>query len=118
MESITALLTFILKGLWAPILAGLGWMWKEHKKEMKETQRRFDNVEDRVLTVEHRYVTEDRTREIWKEMVGEMRNDMASIKNSLAVLSTGLQDLRTDLAVSKAVQEALDNRRHKPYREE
>lgn len=115
----TAILAFFFKYLWVPLIGALGWMWRERRKEVKDNALRFDRVEDRLLLVEERYMTEEKVKQIVKEVSQDWKAEVAGMKNSLATLQTTIQDLRIDLAVSKAVQETLENKRHgKPYRED
>lgn len=119
MESLTAAITLFFKYLWAPLSAAFIWLWKEKRREAKDNALRFDHVEDRLLIVEERYMTEEKVKAIIKEVSQDWKAEVVGMKNSLSTLQTTIQDLRIDLAVSKAVQETLENKRHgKPYREE
>lgn len=118
MESITTVVALLFKYLWAPLSGAFIWLWKEKRKEAKDNALRFDKVEDRLLIVEERYMTEEKVKQIVKEVSQDWKAEVAGMKNSLSTLQTTIQDLRIDLAVSKAVQETLENKRHKPYREE
>lgn len=116
--TVTAIITLFFKYLWVPLLGAFGWMWKEKRREAKDNALRFDHVEDRLLIVEERYMTEEKVKQIVKEVSQDWKAEVAGMKNSLAALQSTLQELRLDLAVSKAVQETLENKRHgKPYRE-
>lgn len=118
MESVTIITSFILKWLWAPFIAIMGWQYKERKKEAKETEHRFNDIENRLIVVETKYMTEEQVKQITRELLADLKADTASVKNSLAMLQTSIHSLATDLAVSKAVQDAIEQRRYKPYREE
>lgn len=117
--TVTTVLAFFFKYLWVPLLGLVGWLWKENREEAKNSHRRLNNVEGRLLTVETKYVSEEKVKQIVKEVSQDWKEDVVGMKNTLSSMQTLLQDLRTDIAVSKAVSNVLEHKHHiKPYRED
>jgi septal ring factor EnvC (AmiA/AmiB activator) len=117
--TVTAILAFFFKYLWVPLLGLIGWLWRENREEAKTNCRRLNSVEGRLLTVENKYTTKEDVKQIVREVSQDWKEDVMGMKNTLSSMQTILQDLRTDIAVSKAISNVLEHKHHiKPYRED
>lgn len=98
----------------AAILAGASgtgnvWFWYDKKR----SDKKVDSLEDKLTRVseqqtehENKFVTEQRTREIFREEFKPIKEDTAETKHDVKRMMEMLISLQTDIKVMNAVEQA------------
>lgn len=96
-------------------LSGLGsvwsvWFWYDKKQKddaFDALKNRVDSIRTQQTEHANRFITEHRSREIIKEEIAPLRDDVLFIKNSMTEIRDSVNSLVTELAIHNAVQNAL-----------
>ena len=92
-----------------------GYFWYDKRKiddKIKDSERRIEIVSSKIGELrnkqtehENKFVTEQRTREILKEEIAPLKEDIASVKSLIEQTHGEVKDLVVEIRVSNAVAE-------------
>lgn len=92
--------------------AGLGgYVWRQHKAELKEYKTKLDAVQK-----EHtKFITETEAKALMKEIVSPIIQDQKEVKNDLKQILAALVEIQKELAVAAAIRE-IEKENNKEHR--
>lgn len=100
---IISVIATVFTAIVAPFLL---WKHKENVRERKE-------MEHRLLTIESRYMTEEKTKAMLREEMAPLRTDISDIKKSLDSLRVVLDDLVIEARVARRLKEEMEKKGEK-----
>lgn len=92
-----------------------GWTWYDRgrrDKKMDTMEVKLGTISNKQTEHENKFITEQRTREIFREEVAPLRGDVTYIKAAISEMKDSVNQLSTQLAISNAVSEALKDRKN------
>lgn len=104
-----------LYGVILALVSSIGtgaWFWydkKEKDKAFVNLTKKVENVSDKQIEQENKFVTEPRTREILKEELEVLKKDVSEVKQHVSNINTNLSGLVADIRVITAVQDLINN---------
>ena len=87
-----------------------GWTWYDRNrrdKKLDSIDLKINAIDKQQTEHENKFITEQRTRDIFREEVAPLRDDVLYIKTSISEMRDGVNQLSKELAISNAVSEAL-----------
>lgn len=96
-----AILIKLLTYGWIAAVGMGGYVWKQHKDELKEHKKKLDAVQQ-----EHtKFITETEAKALMKEIVTPIIEDQKEVKSNLKQILAALIEIQKELAVAAAIRE-------------